>query len=77
MQNMFAEHYKDKARTARYCGHRIPAIEDLVGRLTPKELKQLYMARVDCHLIHACEISPDCEDVHVKHLAKVQITFLR
>jgi hypothetical protein len=73
---MFENHYKAKARTARYCGHRISAIEDMTGRLTPKELQQLYMAHVDCHLIHACEISQDSEDVHVKHLAKVQISFL-
>lgn len=74
---MFADHYEAKARMARYCGHRILAIEDMTGRLMPKELKQLYMARVDCHLIHGCEISPDSEDVHVKHLCKVQISFLR
>ncbi|KAJ7213545.1 hypothetical protein GGX14DRAFT_360820 [Mycena pura] len=76
-QNMFADHYKAKARTARQCGHRIWAIEDMTGRLRPKELKQLYMARVDCHLIHGCEIPPDSEDMHVKHLCKVQINFLR
>ncbi|KAJ7262647.1 hypothetical protein B0H12DRAFT_1269863 [Mycena haematopus] len=71
-QNMFEDHYKAKAGTARYCAHRIMAIEDKTGRLTPRELKTLYMARVDCHLTHGCEISPDCEDVHVKHLCDVQ-----
>ncbi|KAJ6481604.1 hypothetical protein DFH09DRAFT_950531 [Mycena vulgaris] len=35
------------------------------------------MARVDCHLIHGCEVSPDSEDVHVKQLCAVQIDFLR
>jgi hypothetical protein len=73
---MFENHYNAKARTARYCGHCILAIEDVTGRLTSKELKQLCMAHVDCHLIHTCEISLDSEDVHVKHLAKVQISFL-
>ncbi|KAF8137938.1 hypothetical protein K438DRAFT_1494664, partial [Mycena galopus ATCC 62051] len=47
------------------------------GRLTPKEYKQLYMSRVDCHLIHGCEISPDCDDVHVKQLCDIQVSFLR
>ncbi|KAF5378897.1 hypothetical protein D9615_006858 [Tricholomella constricta] len=75
--NPFEEHYTSKAGTARYCGHRIMATEDLTGRLTPKELKQLYMARVDCHLIHGCEISPDAEEVHVSKLEDVQISFLR
>jgi hypothetical protein len=35
------------------------------------------MARVDCHLIHVCEIPPDSEDVHVKKLCKVQVSFIR
>jgi hypothetical protein len=65
-------HYEAKARTARFCGHRIMAIEDMTGRLTPKELKELYMARVDCHLIYRCEISPGSEDIHVKQLSKVR-----
>ncbi|KAF8074085.1 hypothetical protein FPV67DRAFT_1409896, partial [Lyophyllum atratum] len=66
-----------KAGTARYCGHRIFAIEDKNGSLTPKELKQLYMTRVDCHSIQGCDISPDVEDVHVKKLREVQVSFLR
>jgi hypothetical protein len=37
----------------------------------------LYMARVDCHLTHGCEISRDCEDVHVKQLCEVQVSFIR
>ncbi|KAJ7454636.1 hypothetical protein B0H11DRAFT_1654427, partial [Mycena galericulata] len=52
-------------------------IEDSTGRLTPKQFKDLYMARVDCHLIHGCEVSPDCEDVHVKELCAIQVDFLR
>jgi hypothetical protein len=53
------------------------AVEDKTGRLAPRELKMLCMARVDCHLTHGCEISPDCEDVHVKQLCEVQISFIR
>jgi hypothetical protein len=52
-------------------------IEDSTGRLTPKELKTLYMPRVDCHLIHGCEVCPDSEDIHVKELCVIQIDFLR
>jgi hypothetical protein len=52
-------------------------IEDSTGRLTSKELKTFYMARVDCHLIHGCEVSPDSEDVHVKELCAIQVDFLR
>jgi hypothetical protein len=75
-QNILEARYKAKARTARWCGHRIMTVEDMTGRLTPKELKELYMARVDCPLIHGCEISPDSEDVQVKQLSKVRIRFL-
>jgi hypothetical protein len=74
---MFEDHYKAKASTARYCAHKILGIEDAAGRLTPKEFKTLYMARVDCHLIHGCEVSPDSDDVHVKELCAVQTDFLR
>jgi hypothetical protein len=57
-RNMFADNYKAKASTARYCAHRITGIEDSAGRLTPKQFKDVYMARLDCHLIHGCEVSP-------------------
>jgi hypothetical protein len=76
-RNMFEDHYKAKASTARYCAHRIMGIEDSAGRLTPEQFKVLYMARVDCHLIHGCEVSPDSEDIHVKELCTVQINLLR
>jgi hypothetical protein len=76
-RNMFEYHYKAKASTARYCAHRIMGIEDSAGRLTPKQFKDLYMARVDCHLIHGYEVSPGSEDVHVKQLETIQVDFLR
>lgn len=75
--NIFQDHYKVKASTARYCVHCIMGLEDSTGRLTPKEYKQPYMARADCHLIHGCEVAPDCEDVHVKELCDIQVSFLR
>jgi hypothetical protein len=48
-------------------------IENSMGHLTPKELKTLYIARVDCHLIHSCEVCPDSEDIHVKALFTIQV----
>ncbi|KAJ7508183.1 hypothetical protein B0H11DRAFT_1704589, partial [Mycena galericulata] len=75
--NMFEERYKAKASTTRYCVHRIMGIKDSTGRLTPKQFKDLYMARVDCHLIDGCEVSPDSEDVHVKELFAIHVDFLR
>ncbi|KAJ7623901.1 hypothetical protein DFH06DRAFT_1446575 [Mycena polygramma] len=72
-RNMFEDHYKAKASTARYCAHRIMGLEDSTDRLTPKELKPLYMGRVDCHLTHGCEVSPDSEDIHVKELQMLNV----
>ncbi|KAJ7039461.1 hypothetical protein C8F04DRAFT_949931, partial [Mycena alexandri] len=66
-QNMFTKD-KAKARTARYCGHQISMNENMTGRIAPRELKQLYMAYVDCHLFHGCEIAPDSEDAHIEQL---------
>jgi hypothetical protein len=52
-------------------------VEDSTGALTPKQFKNLYMARVDCHLIHGCEVSPDSGDLYVKQLCVIQIDFWR
>jgi hypothetical protein len=71
------DHFKAKARPARYCAHRIMGIEDSAGHLKPKQFKDLYMARVDRHPIHGCEFSPDYEDIYVKELCAIQIVFLR
>jgi hypothetical protein len=76
-RNMLEGHYKAKASAARFCAYRLLGIEESTGRLTPKELRILYMARVDCHLIHGCEISPDWENVHVQELCAIQTEFLR
>ncbi|KAJ7037663.1 hypothetical protein C8F04DRAFT_1329952 [Mycena alexandri] len=54
-----AHDYEARARTARYCGHRIVSIEDMTDRLAPKELEQQDMAWIDCHLTHGREIPPD------------------
>lgn len=75
--NMFKFLYSEKASKARFCGHRILGLEDKTGHLTPKELKPLYLARVDPHLIYACEVSPDANNVHVDLLENVQVSFLR
>ncbi|KAJ7662335.1 hypothetical protein B0H17DRAFT_953262, partial [Mycena rosella] len=36
-----------------------------------------YMARIDFHLIHGCEITSDSKDIHVNQLTKVQVRFIR
>ncbi|PBK79030.1 hypothetical protein ARMGADRAFT_879905, partial [Armillaria gallica] len=39
--------------------------------------KQLYMARVDCHLIHGCEVMPDATKSLIEPLVDVQVKFIR
>jgi kynurenine formamidase len=72
-RNLFENHYKAESTHTCYCGHQIMMIEDLTGILLPKEPIQLYMAPINFHLIHGCEISPDSEDMHLKQLCKVQL----
>jgi hypothetical protein len=75
--HMFQDVYKEKASKARYCANRIFGLEEITGTLTPKELRRLYMARVDPHLIYACEISPDANSSLLKELTDVQVSFMR
>ncbi|KAK0454733.1 hypothetical protein EV421DRAFT_1942969 [Armillaria borealis] len=74
---MFEKHYTAKEKTARYYGHSIWAIEDRTGDLLPRHAKQLYMARVDCHLIHGCEVMPDATKSLLEPLVDVQVKFIR
>jgi hypothetical protein len=65
---MFESHYPEKTSTTRYCAQ---GLDNSTGQLTPKEYKQLYIARVDCDHILAVWY------VHVKELCNVQVSFLR
>jgi hypothetical protein len=58
-----------KPSYVRYCSDH-----DDWGRLPPKEPIhwQLYLVRINCHLSHGCEISPESEDMGVQQLCKVQ-----
>ncbi len=71
---MFEKHYTAKEKTACYS---IWAIEDRTGDLLPQHAKQLYMARVDCHLIHGCEVMPDATKLLIEPLVDVQVKFIR
>ncbi len=74
---MFEKHYTAKEKTACYYGHSIWAIEDHTRDLLPWHAKQLYMARVDCHLIHECEEMPDATKSLIEPLVDVQVKFIR
>lgn len=53
------------------------AMEFMVGSLPPREGIQLYMARIDPHLISDCEVALDVDVVHIGWLEKIQHQFLR
>ena len=74
---MFEKHYTAKEKTAHYYGHSIWAIKDRTGDLLPWHAKQLYMAQVDCHLIHRCEVMPDATKSLLEPLVDVQVKFIQ
>ncbi|KAJ7589931.1 hypothetical protein C8J56DRAFT_783492 [Mycena floridula] len=43
----------------------------------PKELKRLYMARVNSHLIAGCDVSPDATAELLSKLEDVQVSYIR
>ncbi len=74
--SIFDKHYKVKEKSAWYYGHSIWAIKDWTGDLLPRHAKQLYMAQVDCHLIHGCEVMPDATKSLLEPLVDVQVKFI-
>jgi hypothetical protein len=75
--NIFAKHYANKSNTAHSIANVTFSMDSFVGSLLPFEGKCLHTARVDPHLISACEI---CLDVNVTLLAplqKIQHTYFR
>ncbi|KAJ7577256.1 hypothetical protein C8J56DRAFT_799007, partial [Mycena floridula] len=75
--NIFEKLYHEKTAKARYCAHRIFGLEGFTGKLTPRELKRLYMARVDSHLIAGFEDSPDATKEPLNKLENVQVNYIR
>lgn len=76
-RNIFAEHYSKKASKARSVSNTIFGLESMVGTLAPWEGRKLYMAQVDPHLIHGCDISLDVDPKLLEPLEDIQHSFLR
>ncbi|RDB15293.1 hypothetical protein Hypma_004699 [Hypsizygus marmoreus] len=76
-RNIFIEHYHSKASKAELVSRMVFALESKVGILPPWEACQLYLALVDPHLIHGCEISLNIDEAPWKKLEAVQHGFLR
>ncbi|KAF5339991.1 hypothetical protein D9611_012378 [Ephemerocybe angulata] len=70
-------HYNDKALKVQRVGRVICGLEALVGSFQMKDAIKLYMALVDPHLTHGCEIALDTNATALGLLEKVQIAFLR
>ncbi|KAJ7031290.1 hypothetical protein C8F04DRAFT_898677, partial [Mycena alexandri] len=75
--NIFSLNYSIKASKARNASNAIFAMKHRIGSLPPKEGLQLYMARVDCYLISAAEISIDVDAHLIDEYLEVQHLFVR
>jgi hypothetical protein len=76
-RNIFEDHYEKKASKARAIANTLLGLESMVGVLPPWEARKMYMALVDPHLTHGCEISLDVNPDLLKPLEDVQTEFLR
>jgi hypothetical protein len=75
--HLFEKHYRVKASKAQGVAHASFTVDSMIGSLPPKEGIQLYMARVDPHLISGCEVVLDVTSRLVVKLEKPQKRFLR
>ncbi|KAJ7206242.1 hypothetical protein GGX14DRAFT_367259 [Mycena pura] len=75
--NVFSRHYAASAAKARNASNAVFAMKHRVGSLPVKEGLQLYMARVDCYLISAAEISIDVDAHLIEEHLDAQHLFLR
>ncbi|PPQ72667.1 hypothetical protein CVT25_007993, partial [Psilocybe cyanescens] len=76
-RNIFAEHYVKKSNLAAAGNRSFYMLESIFGTLWPKLGVQLYMARVDPHLIHGCEVVLDVDSSSLLLLEKIQLEGLR
>ncbi|KAF7363892.1 RNA-directed DNA polymerase from mobile element jockey [Mycena sanguinolenta] len=76
-RHLFEKHYTLKASKAQGIAHASFTVDSMIGSLPPKEGIQLYMARVDPHLISGCEVVLDVNLRLVAKLEKPQKRYLR
>ncbi|KAF5386614.1 hypothetical protein D9615_001545 [Tricholomella constricta] len=75
--SMFRKHCTTKASAASGISGATFTLDSFVGAIPPSDARQLYMARVDPHLIHGCEVILDVDRAALNELEKVQRTFIR
>ncbi|TFY76932.1 hypothetical protein EWM64_g7080, partial [Hericium alpestre] len=75
--NIFSPHYSLKAQKAKSLANVTFRLDGLIGSLPAWEGHLLYMACVDPHLMHACDILPDVDAGLLQPLENVQRTFVQ
>jgi hypothetical protein len=78
-RDIFAAHYHKKLELAISSSRSLFGCERLVGRarLPPHIARILYLALVDCHLIHGCDVAVDVDPSSFQPLYKLQLRLLR
>ncbi|KAF8912055.1 hypothetical protein CPB84DRAFT_749360 [Gymnopilus junonius] len=75
---IFAEHYKQKAKEAlKSMFPSVAWVESMIGDLWPVAMLCVFMARVDPHLVHGCEVAVDIHPPSFKLLDDVHVFGLR
>ncbi|EIN14587.1 hypothetical protein PUNSTDRAFT_24260, partial [Punctularia strigosozonata HHB-11173 SS5] len=76
-RNILQQHYVRKRSDANTIANITFAVRAKIGDLRPTDAFKLYMARIDPHLTHACEIALDIDPVLLRMLEGVQFRYLR
>ncbi|KAF6742637.1 hypothetical protein DFP72DRAFT_822055 [Ephemerocybe angulata] len=78
-RSIFAPHYALKAGKAQTIANGILGLHKMIGSLNPWEARKLYMALVDPHLTHGCEMIIDTPEnlQFLKLLEDKQKSFIR
>ncbi|KAF6741047.1 hypothetical protein DFP72DRAFT_760277, partial [Ephemerocybe angulata] len=58
-KDIFSKHYSTKSAKATIVGNMVLGLHKMLGSLDPWDARKLYMALVDPHLTHGCEIIID------------------
>jgi hypothetical protein len=75
-RNIFKLHYDLKAGKAKKTGNMILALQSVIGKLPPWEMRKMYMALIDPHLTHGAEICLDINPTLLEKLEDIQHRFL-
>ncbi|TFY51663.1 hypothetical protein EVG20_g10895, partial [Dentipellis fragilis] len=74
---IFQPHYSMKALQARDCANVAFTVDSMTGLVPPWEGTRLYMARVDPHLIHGCDVILDIDAGSLTDLELLQCKYIR